>query len=68
MVEVEGTITSAVFEAYVEQVLVPTLHPGQAVVLDNLSAHKGARVRELVEGRETANSFSCRPTRRTSTL
>ncbi len=50
-VAVEGTTTSAVFETYVEQVLVPTLRPGQAVVLDNLSSHKGGRVRELVEGR-----------------
>jgi transposase len=50
-VAVEGTITSAVFEVYVEQVLVPTLRSGQAVVLDNLSAHKSERVRELVEGR-----------------
>ena len=50
-VAVEGTTTSAVFEAYLEQVLVPTLRPGQAVVLDNLSSHKGGRVRELVEGR-----------------
>jgi transposase len=50
-VTVEGTTTSAVFEAYVEQVLMPTLRPGQAVVLDNLSSHKGGRVRELVEGR-----------------
>ncbi len=50
-VAVEGTSTSAVFEAYVEQVLVPTLHPGQVVVLDNLTAHKGERVRELVERR-----------------
>jgi hypothetical protein len=50
-VVVEGTTTSAVFEAYVEQVLVPTLRPGQVVVLDNLTAHKGERVRELVEGR-----------------
>jgi transposase len=51
-VAVEGTTTSAVFEAYVEQVLVPTLRPGQAVVLDNLSSHKGGRVRELVESRD----------------
>jgi transposase len=50
-VAVEGTTTSAVFEAYVEQVLVPTLRPGQVVVLDNLSSHKGGRVRELVESR-----------------
>jgi transposase len=48
---VEGTTTSVVFEAYVEQVLAPTLRRGQVVVLDNLSAHKGERVRELIEGR-----------------
>jgi transposase len=40
---VEGTTTSAVFEAYVEQVLAPTLRRAQVVVMDNLSAHKGAR-------------------------
>jgi len=51
-VAVDGTITSAVFEVYVEQVLVPTLRPNQTVVLDNLTAHKGERVRELVEGRD----------------
>jgi transposase len=50
-VAVEGTTTSAVFEAYVEQVLVPTLRPGQVVVLDNLSSHNRRRVRELVESR-----------------
>jgi transposase len=48
---VEGSTTSLVFEAYVEQVLAPTLRRGQVVVLDNLSAHKGERVRELIEGR-----------------
>jgi transposase len=48
---VEGATTAAVFEAYVEKVLVPTLRPGQIVVMDNLSAHKGARVRELIEER-----------------
>ena len=48
---VEGATTSAVFEAYVEQVLAPALSPGQVVVLDNLSAHKGERVRELVGAR-----------------
>ncbi len=50
-VALEGTTTLAVFEAYVEQVLVQSLRPGQAVVLDNLSSHKGGRVRELVESR-----------------
>ena len=48
---VEGATTSAVFEAYVGQVLAPSLRPGQVVVLDNLGAHKGERVRELVGGR-----------------
>ncbi len=48
---VEGATTSVVFEAYVEQVLAPTLRRGQVVVMDNLSAHKGDRVRELIEGR-----------------
>src|SRR5215212_8947318 len=48
---VEGTTTTgAVFEAYVERVLCPVLSPGQIVVMDNLSAHKGERVRELIEG------------------
>jgi transposase len=48
---VEGGATGAVFEAYVELVLASSLSPGQVVVMDNLSAHKGERVRELVEGR-----------------
>ena len=46
---VEGVTTRIVFEAYVEKVLVPSLRHGQVVVKDNLSAHKGERVRELVE-------------------
>jgi transposase len=48
---VEGATTSAVFEAYMEQVLAPTLRKGQVVVMDNLSAHKGERVRQLIEER-----------------
>ncbi len=47
---VEGSTTGAVFEAYVGGVLVPSLSPGQVLVMDNLSAHKGERVKELVEG------------------
>ena len=47
---VEGATTKAVFEAYVERVLGPTLLPGQ-VVMDNLAAHKGEKARELIEGR-----------------
>ena len=48
---VEGSTTREVFEAYLEQALAPALKPGQIVVMDNLSAHKGGRVREIVEGR-----------------
>ena len=48
---VEGATTTRVFETYVERVLAPTLRCGQIVVLDNLSAHKGRRARELIEER-----------------
>jgi transposase len=46
---VEGPTTSVVFETYVEHVLAPTLRRGQVVVMDNLSAHKGERIKELIE-------------------
>jgi len=49
-IAVVGVVDSQVFEAYLEQVLVPYLRPGQIVVMDNLSAHKGQRVKELIEG------------------
>jgi len=48
---VEAATDGEVFEAYVEQVLCPKLHPGDAVILDNLSAHKVAGIRELVQAR-----------------
>jgi transposase len=43
--------TKVVFETYVERVLAPMLEPGQIVVMDNLGAHKGERVKELIEAR-----------------
>ena len=46
---VEGTTTRPVFETYVEKVLLPSLQRGQIVVMDNLTAHKGDRIRELIE-------------------
>ena len=46
---VDGAVNADVFEAFVEQVLVPELRPGDVVVLDNLSSHKRTRTRELVE-------------------
>jgi transposase len=48
---VDGPTDREVFEAYVERVLAPTLRAGQVLVMDNLSAHKGERVRELIEHR-----------------
>jgi transposase len=49
---VEGATTARVFETYyVEQVLATTLRCGQIVVVDNLSAHKSGRARELIEER-----------------
>ena len=48
---VERSTTKEVFEAYLEHFLLPALKPGQIVVMDNLSAHKGGRVRGLIEGR-----------------
>jgi transposase len=47
----EGATTREVFEAYLEHALAPTLKPGQIVVMDDLSAHKGERVRELIKRR-----------------
>jgi transposase len=38
-----------VFAAFVERVLVPSLRPGQVVILDNLSVHKNAHARQLIE-------------------
>ncbi len=46
---VEGATTRLVFEAYIEKVLLPSLRRGQELVMDNLAAHKGERLRELVE-------------------
>jgi transposase len=47
---IDGAVNGDLFVAYVEQVLVPSLRAGDVVVMDNLSSHKRARVRELIEG------------------
>ena len=46
---IDGPMNGNTFLAYVEQILAPSLKPGDIVVLDNLSAHKVAGVREAVE-------------------
>ena len=45
----DGPVNRDAFEAFVERVLAPALVPGDVVVMDNLSSHKGPRVRQLVE-------------------
>lgn len=45
----EGALDSDAFAAYVQHVLVPTLRPGQIVVCANLSVHKRADIRPLIE-------------------
>jgi transposase len=47
----EGSANGAAFELYVEQLLAPSLHAGQIVVMDNLRAHKGERVRQAIEAK-----------------
>ena len=48
---VEATTTAMIFETYVEKVLILNLQSGQVVVVDNLSAHKSERAKELIEER-----------------
>jgi transposase len=45
----DGPISGELFQAYVDQVLVPELRPGDVVVMDNLGSHKGAGVRAAIE-------------------
>lgn len=45
----DGPMNGAAFLAYVQQVLVPELKPGDIVIMDNLSAHKGSQVRDVIE-------------------
>ena len=47
----EGAMDTAAFERYVQEVLGPTLRPGQIVVLDNLSVHKADSIRQAIAAR-----------------
>ena len=53
----EGAMNAVAFETYVEFVLGPTLRRGDIVVIDNLSAHKSARVCRLIEARGARVEF-----------
>lgn len=45
---IDGPVNREVFELYVEKILIPDLCPGDLVVMDNLSSHKGPAVREML--------------------
>lgn len=47
----DGPMNSDAFEAYVDQVLAPTLQPGDVVVMDNLAPHKRTEVRAIITAR-----------------
>jgi transposase len=47
---VEGAMDRLAFDAFVAQVLIPSLHPGQVVIWDNLNVHKSATAQRLIEG------------------
>lgn len=46
---IDGATDAEVFRVYVEQVLRPTLRPGDMVIMDNLRAHKAAGIQEAIE-------------------
>jgi hypothetical protein len=46
---IDGATDAEVFRIYVDQVLRPTLHPGDIVIMDNLRAHKAVGIREAIE-------------------
>jgi transposase len=54
---VDGAITGELFRAYVEQVLAPTLRPGDLVVMDNLQCHKVAGVAEAIRRAEAELAY-----------
>ena len=45
----DGAMNREAFETYVEKVLAPSLSHGDVVIMDNLAAHKGSKVRQLIE-------------------
>ncbi len=48
---IEGSANAAAFELYVEEILAPSLTTGQIVIMDNLAAHKGKKIENLVKAK-----------------
>ncbi len=46
---IEGSCNRTVFETWLEKCLIPALKPGQVVIMDNATFHKGGRIQELIE-------------------
>ena len=59
---IDGPINGATFRAYVEQLLVPTLRPGDIVIMDNLGSHKSEAIRAAIRD-AGARRFFLPPTR-----
>ena len=53
----DGPMTGGWFHAYVEQVLAPTLKPGDIVILDNLPAHRNLEARRAIEAKGAQLTF-----------
>lgn len=53
----EGGMTGEAFDAYVEQVLAPTLHPGEIVLIDNLNVHQSEVAQRLIAARGARLQF-----------
>jgi transposase len=54
---IEGAMDTTTFVWYITEQLAPTLRPGQVVVLDNLSVHKAASIRQALEARHCQLRF-----------
>ena len=65
---IDGPINGESFLAYVEQLLIPALKPGDIVIIDNLGSHKGKAARRAIRAAGAKLFFlpSCRPTAQTS--
>ncbi len=61
---IDGATDTEVFQAYVRQILCPSLRPGDIVVMDNLAPHKNHQTLALI-GQAGPRRSSCRPTPRT---
>jgi transposase len=48
---IDGAVNGELFETYIEHIFIPTLSSGEIVLMDNLSAHKGEKVRQLIEAK-----------------